>query len=113
MKKIEDHALIIFSGGQDSTTCLLWALKKFKKITAITFNYKQRHKIEIECAKKIINLLNSQEEFHFKWLKNNPNIKHIIINLPFFSDLLESAMIQDIEIKYDEIELFETPRPLI
>jgi len=46
-------ALVVFSGGQDSTTCLLWALRKFKSVEALNFNYGQRHSIERDCAKKI------------------------------------------------------------
>ena len=46
-------ALILLSGGQDSTTCLAWALKRFDQIYAITFDYGQRHRIELKAAKKI------------------------------------------------------------
>ena len=46
-------AIILFSGGQDSTTCLYWAKKRFDKIYAIGFDYGQKHKIEIEAAQKI------------------------------------------------------------
>ena len=46
-------AIILFSGGQDSTTCLYWAKEKFDKIYAIGFDYGQKHKIEIEAAQKI------------------------------------------------------------
>lgn len=48
-----EEALIILSGGQDSTTCLFWAKKKFKSVRAIGFDYGQRHKLELQCAKKI------------------------------------------------------------
>lgn len=48
-----DSALVIFSGGQDSTTCLFWALKHFKSVRTITFGYGQKHSAEIECAKTI------------------------------------------------------------
>lgn len=46
-------ALVIFSGGQDSTTSLFWALKKFDEVQAISFNYGQRHHIELERAAEI------------------------------------------------------------
>ena len=46
-------ALVLFSGGQDSTTCLFWAKKNFSEVRAIAFNYGQRHKSELEAAKQI------------------------------------------------------------
>ena len=50
--KNRDEAVVVFSGGQDSTTCLLWALKKYKKVYAVSFDYGQKHIKELECAKK-------------------------------------------------------------
>lgn len=46
-------ALVLLSGGQDSTTCLYWAKKQFKEVYAIGFDYGQMHIIELEQAKKI------------------------------------------------------------
>lgn len=46
-------ALVLFSGGQDSTTCLFWAKKNFSEVSAIAFDYGQRHKTELEAARLI------------------------------------------------------------
>ncbi|MGN0435965.1 MAG: 7-cyano-7-deazaguanine synthase QueC [Wujia sp.] len=51
--KNKNSAVVVFSGGQDSTTCLLWALNKYNKVYAVSFDYGQRHKLELECAAKI------------------------------------------------------------
>ncbi|MBN1409749.1 MAG: 7-cyano-7-deazaguanine synthase QueC [Spirochaetales bacterium] len=49
----EEAALVLASGGQDSTTCLFWALKNFKKVYGISFFYGQKHSAEIEAAESI------------------------------------------------------------
>lgn len=46
-------AVVVFSGGQDSTTCLVQAIKEYDEVHAITFDYGQRHKAEIEVAQKL------------------------------------------------------------
>jgi len=46
-------ALVLFSGGQDSTTCLFWALKQFTRVETVCFRYGQRHSSEIEAAQAI------------------------------------------------------------
>lgn len=48
-----EKAVVVFSGGQDSTTCLVQALKDFDEVHAITFDYGQRHKLEIEVAQAL------------------------------------------------------------
>ena len=49
----KEKAVVVFSGGQDSTTCLFWAKKRFKEVIAVSFDYGQKHSLELECAKDI------------------------------------------------------------
>ncbi|MCD8194555.1 MAG: 7-cyano-7-deazaguanine synthase, partial [Tannerellaceae bacterium] len=51
--KYQNAALVCFSGGQDSTTCLFWAMKHFSHVEAVCFTYGQKHSLEIEVARKI------------------------------------------------------------
>ncbi len=44
-----DGALVLFSGGQDSATCLAWALERFNRVETVGFDYGQRHRVELEC----------------------------------------------------------------
>ena len=44
-----DHALVLFSGGQDSATCLAWALARYPRVETIGFAYGQRHAVELDC----------------------------------------------------------------
>jgi 7-cyano-7-deazaguanine synthase len=44
-----DSALVLFSGGQDSTTCLAWALDRYERVETVGFDYGQRHRIELDC----------------------------------------------------------------
>ena len=55
MKSGTDKALVVLSGGQDSTTCLYWALDRFGRgnVSSITFDYGQKHRIELECARDV------------------------------------------------------------
>jgi 7-cyano-7-deazaguanine synthase len=50
-----DRALVVLSGGQDSTTCLYWAIDRFGRdaVSSITFDYGQKHRIELECARHV------------------------------------------------------------
>ena len=54
------HALVLFSGGQDSTTCLAWALEHFAHVETIGFDYGQRHDIEMQVRLEVLQTLRAQ-----------------------------------------------------
>ncbi|AJC15578.1 7-cyano-7-deazaguanine synthase QueC [Pandoraea sputorum] len=49
-----DSALVLFSGGQDSTTCLAWALSRYARVETLGFDYGQRHSVELECRTDVL-----------------------------------------------------------
>jgi queuosine biosynthesis protein QueC len=54
MTDIADSALVLFSGGQDSTTCLAWALTHFAQVETVGFDYGQRHRVELDARLRIL-----------------------------------------------------------
>lgn len=52
-----DQALVLFSGGQDSTTCLAWALERFARVETVGFDYGQRHRVELDCRVGVLKAL--------------------------------------------------------
>lgn len=72
-----EKAMVVFSGGQDSTTCLLWALGAFNQVETVTFLYGQRHESEVERAKKIA---------------NNLGVNQKIIQMDLLNQLTENAL---------------------
>jgi 7-cyano-7-deazaguanine synthase len=91
MKLLSNKALVVHSGGADSTICLHWALDRFDDVEAITFDYGQRHRIELDAAADICNKL---------------KIKQKVVKIDSFSQLGGNALVdhqQDIEIKDGEL----------
>ena len=54
---MHDHALVLFSGGQDSTTCLAWALDRYRSVETVGFDYGQRHAVELEVRPRVLETL--------------------------------------------------------
>ncbi|GLS84435.1 7-cyano-7-deazaguanine synthase [Paraferrimonas haliotis] len=73
-------AIVVFSGGQDSTTCLVQALAQYDKVYALTFDYGQRHAQEIQVAQALTKKL---------------NVPHKIIDVGLLNDLAISALTRD------------------
>jgi 7-cyano-7-deazaguanine synthase len=53
MTEASNRALVVFSGGQDSATCLAWALARFQHVETIGFDYGQRHAVELKCREPL------------------------------------------------------------
>ena len=84
-----EKAVVVFSGGQDSTTCLLWALEEFDEVETVTFLYGQRHEAEVECAQMIAKEL---------------GVKQKIIQMDLLNQLTENALTRkDMKIEEGEI----------
>src|SRR6188508_1301012 len=54
-----ETALVLFSGGQDSATCLAWALQRFDRVEMLGFDYGQRHAIELQCRDRLLDGMRS------------------------------------------------------
>jgi 7-cyano-7-deazaguanine synthase len=54
------RALVLFSGGQDSTTCLAWALERYELVETIGFDYGQRHRVELDCRLTVLDKIRQQ-----------------------------------------------------
>ena len=54
-----ETALVLFSGGQDSTTCLAWALSRFARVETLGFDYGQRHVVELACRDRLFDGIKS------------------------------------------------------
>ena len=95
-----NQALILFSGGQDSTVCLAWALERFGHVETIGFDYGQRHDIELECR---ANILKSFPERFPAWGRRlGPD--HML-DLPTLGHLSETALTREAEITIAETGL--------
>lgn len=86
-------ALIVFSGGQDSTTCLFWAMKHYEYVETVTFSYGQRHSQELEVAKEI-----AAEQ----------GVKHHILDMSLLGQITENALTSDIAIETKDGEVPNT-----
>jgi len=83
-------ALVLFSGGQDSTTCLAWALDRFEHVETVGFDYGQRHRVELDCRASIIAGLKA---LHSTWAAKLG--EDHTIDLSVLGQISESALTRD------------------
>src|SRR5262245_11209105 len=89
-----NSALVLFSGGQDSTTCLAWALTQFNHVETIGFDYRQCHIVELECRTKIRDEFAARFPHWFKRLGEDHRL-----DLGVLGAISDTALTRDVEIK--------------
>ena len=90
MKVSEEGALVLFSGGQDSTICLAWALERFARVETVGFDYGQRHRVELDVRPAILDALRGG----FAWGRRLGD-DHLL-DLSAFGSLSETAMTREV-----------------
>ena len=93
-------ALVVLSGGQDSTTCLYWAINEFgrENVSSISFDYGQRHKIELEAAQKVAEIA---------------GVAHDILPINTFAVLGGNALTDDIDVQQEVDEQTQLPNTFV
>jgi 7-cyano-7-deazaguanine synthase len=90
-----EPALVLFSGGQDSATCLAWALDRFARVETIGFDYGQRHRVELQCRGRIAERLRGEfPEWAAKLADDHP------IDLSVLGRISDTAMTRETAIEF-------------
>ena len=97
------HALVLFSGGQDSTTCLAWALEHFAHVETIGFDYGQRHSVELQARQAVLAALRGR----FPHWAARLGADHMV-DLAVLGNISDTALTRETEIRMTESGLPNT-----
>ena len=99
----QTKALLLFSGGQDSATCLAWCLDNYDLVETVGFDYGQRHSVEMECRDQIRrSVANVNDEWTSRLGPDH------IVDLAVLGEISETSLTRDIEIELNETGLPST-----
>ncbi len=88
-------ALVLFSGGQDSTACLAWSLQRYDQVETIGFNYGQRHIIELQCRSEVLSALRRKFPAWSEKLGEDR-----VVDLAWMGQISDCALTRDAEIAF-------------
>src|SRR5947208_8647408 len=92
-----ETALVLFSGGQDSTTCLAWALQRFARVEMLGFSYGQRHSIELACRDRLLSGIKAlRPEWAAKLGESHT------LEIPTLAEISDTALTRDVAIAMGE-----------
>jgi len=103
MSSFNTSALVLFSGGQDSATCLAWALDRYEKVETIGFSYGQRHSIELTCRESFLDKL----KINFPVWSTKLGQDHLL-DLSLLGQISDTALTQEKAIQMEESGLPNT-----
>ncbi len=93
----ESGALVLLSGGQDSATCLAWALERYPLVETVGYDYGQRHRVELECREVIRERLSNLKPSWAEHLGDDHTI-----SLPALGEISSTALTRDVMIRMDK-----------
>lgn len=99
----QGHALVLFSGGQDSTVCLAWALQRFARVETIGFDYGQRHHVELQARQEVLAALRAG----FPHWQDRLGDDHMV-DLAVLGQISDTALTRDTAIAMDAAGLPNT-----
>ena len=100
---LHTSALVLFSGGQDSTTCLALALSKYERVETIAFDYRQRHSVELEARLRVLEQIKQQ----FPQWAHKLGEDHLL-DLAVLGQVSETSLTRDVAFKMDSSGLPNT-----
>ena len=96
-RALSEKALVLFSGGQDSTTCLAWALDRFAEVETVGFDYGQRHRVEMSCREPVREAVRALNPAWAKKLGEDH-----VVDLSVLGAISESSLTRETEIAMTE-----------
>jgi 7-cyano-7-deazaguanine synthase len=96
-------ALVLFSGGQDSATCLAWALDRYQWVETIGFDYGQRHAVELTCRKTFLQRLREEHPVWSKKLGQDHTL-----NMGLLGEISDTALTEEKSIEFEKTGLPNT-----
>lgn len=94
---MNSRALVLFSGGQDSTTCLAWALDRYQHVETVAFAYGQRHAVELDCRLRVLDEFRAQ----FGRWRGKLGDDHLL-DLSLLGQISDTALTQDKAIEFEK-----------
>ena len=90
----KNKSIVLFSGGQDSSACLVWALQNYKEVQTVGFDYGQRHKVELKCRKNLLKKLNLMSDNFIGKLSTDH-----VVNLEEIKNISNSSLLNSNKIE--------------